>query len=149
MEATLQSLGRLLLQSVPTILLIVLLHLYLKGIFFGPLKRILQQRHDATEGAREAAEAGAKRAADKTAEYESALQQARAEMYKEQEEARRKWLADQTRLIEEARVHSHEALHSAKASIESEAAAAKSDLEGQSAVLAEQISRLVLQGRAA
>jgi F-type H+-transporting ATPase subunit b len=148
MEATLHSLGRILLQSVPTIILIILLHLYLKGMFFGPLKKILQQRDDATRGAREAAEASAKRAAEKTAEYEAALQKARTEMYREHEEARKKWLADQARLIEKARSHSHDALHSAKVSIEAEAEAAKRDLAGQSASLAEQISRLVLEGRA-
>ena len=148
MEATLHSLGGLLLLAVPTIVLVILLHLYLKAVFFGPLKNILNQRNAATRGAREAAEASAKLAAGKTAQYEAALQQARAEMYKEQEEARRNWLADQARLIEEARTHSHQTLHAAKSSIEAEAAAAKQDLEGQSATLAEQISRLVLEGRA-
>ena len=98
MEATLHALGGILLRAIPTLLLVILLHFYLKAMFFGPLKNVLKQRHEATKGAREAAEASAKRAADKTAEYEAALQRARAEMYKEQEEARRKWLADQARL---------------------------------------------------
>ena len=136
------------LRAIPTVLLVILLHLYLKGMFFGPLRNVLKQREAATKGAREAAEASAKRAADKTAEYEAALQQARAGMYREQEEARRKWLADQARVIEEARAHSHETLHGAQGSIEAEAAAAKRDLEEQSADLAERISRLVLEGRA-
>jgi len=148
MEATLHALGGLLLRAIPTVLLIILLHLYLKAMFFGPLKNVLKQRNEATRGAREAAEASAKRAADKTAEYEAALQQARAGLYKEQEETRRQWLADQARLIEEARAHSHEALHTAKGAIEGDAVTAKRDLEGQSAALAEQISRLVLEGRA-
>jgi len=149
MDATLHSLGAILLQSIPTLILVILLNLYLKAMFFGPLNKILRQRHEATKGAREAAEASAKRAAEKSAAYEAALQQARAEMYKEQEEARKKWLAEQTRLLDEARTHAHEALHTAKGSIESEAAAAKTDLEGQSAALAEQISNMILEGRAA
>ncbi len=148
MEATLHSLGAILLQSIPTLLLVILLNLYLKAVFFGPLNKILKQRYEATKGAREAAEASAKRAAEKTAQYEAALQQARAEMYKEQEEARRKWLAEQTRLIDEARTHAHETLHTAKGSIEADAAVAKRDLEGQSAALAEQISNMVLEGSA-
>jgi F-type H+-transporting ATPase subunit b len=148
MDATLHALGGLLLRAIPTVLLIILLNLYLKAVFFGPLKNILKQRQEATKGAREAAEASARRAADKTTEYEAALQRARADLYKEQEEARRKWLADQARLIEEARAQSHQTLHGAKGSIEAEGAAAKRDLEGQSASLAEQISRLVLEGRA-
>ncbi|MGA3028436.1 MAG: hypothetical protein ABSF98_27125 [Bryobacteraceae bacterium] len=148
MEATLHALGGLLLRAIPTVLLVILLNFYLKAVFFGPLKNVLKQRHEATGGARAAAEASARRAAGRTAEYEAALQQARAGLYKEQEEARREWLADQARLIEEARAHSHEALHAAKGAIEAEAATAKRDLAGQSATLAEQISRLVLEGRA-
>src|ERR1017187_561008 len=146
MDATLHSLGTLLLQSIPTLLLVILLNIYLRVVFFGPLNKVLKQRSDATKGAREAAEASAKRAADKTAEYEGALQQARAEMYKEQEELRRKWLTEQTRLIEKARTRSHEALHTAKTSIEGDAATAKQDLQAQSESLAEQISSMVLQG---
>jgi F-type H+-transporting ATPase subunit b len=149
MDATLHALGGLLLQAIPTILLVILLHFYLKGVFFGPLKKVLAKREAATKGAREAAEASAKRAAEKTSEYERALQEARAQMYKEQEEARRQWLEEQTRLIDEARAHSHQALHTSKQSIEADAAAAKGDLEGQSATLAEQISQLVLEGRTA
>jgi F0F1-type ATP synthase membrane subunit b/b' len=148
MEATLHALGGILLRAIPTLLLVILLHLYLKAMFFGPLKKVLKQRRDATAGAREAAEASAKLAADKTAEYEAALQQARTDMYREQEEARKKWLAEQARLLDETRAHAHEALHAAKGSIEAEAASAKRDLEGQSTELAEQISRLVLEGRA-
>jgi F-type H+-transporting ATPase subunit b len=147
MDATLHSLGGLLLQAVPTIILVILLHFYLKSVFFGPLMKVLDQRSAATKGAREAAEASAKRAAEKTAEYEAALRQARSEMYKEHEETRRTWLEQQTRQIDEARAHSHEALHGARGSIEAEAAAAKRDLEAQSIALAEQISRLVLEGR--
>jgi F-type H+-transporting ATPase subunit b len=148
MEATLHALGGLLLRAIPTVVLVILLNFYLKVMFFGPLKNVLRQRREATTGAREAAEASAKRAAGKTAEYEAALQQARAGLYRELEEARREWLADQARLVEEARTHSHEALHTAKGSIEAEAAAAKRDLEAQSGALAEEISRLVLEGRA-
>jgi len=148
MEATLQALGALLVQAIPTIVLVILLHFYLKSVFFGPLARTLQKRREATEGARELAEGSMKRAAEKSAEYEAALQQARSAIYREQDEARRQWLDDQTRQVDEARTKAHEAIHGAAAAIGAEAASARRDLEGQSSELAEQIARRVLEGRA-
>src|ERR1035437_5121817 len=50
MEATLHALGGILLKAVPTFLLLVLLHFYLKGVFFKPLQKVLRQRYEATEG---------------------------------------------------------------------------------------------------
>ena len=148
MEATLQALGALLVQAIPTIVLVVLLHFYLKSVFFAPLARTLQKRREATEGARELARASMKRAAEKSAEYEAALQQARSTIYREQEEARRKWLDDQARQIEEARKHAHEAIHTASGVIGAQAASARHDLESQSSDLAEQIAGRLLEGRA-
>jgi len=149
MDATLHALGGILLRAVPTLIVVILLHLYLKAVFFGPLKKVLAERRAATAGAREAAEASAKLAAAKSAEYDAAIQQARAAIYKEQEEERKKWLADQSRRIEETRAHAHEALKDACGALETEAAAAKRDLEARSAELAEAIAQQVLEGRAA
>lgn len=147
MEATLNALGALLVQAIPTIVLVILLHFYLKSVYFGPLARTLQKRREATAGARELAEASMKRAGEKSAQYEAALQEARSHIYREQEDARRKWLDDQARQIEQARQRAHEALRNASAVIDVESANARRDLEGQSMELAEQISRLVLEGR--
>ena len=90
MEETLRQLGGILLRAVPTFILVVLLHLYLKFIFFKPLERVLRQRYDATEGARKLAEESIARASQKAADYEAALRAARAETYKEMEQLRRK-----------------------------------------------------------
>src|SRR5579884_3861386 len=108
MEATLQALGGLLLKSTFTIIVLVLLHIYLRAVFFSPLDRILKRRYEMTEGARAAAEASMKHAADRTAEYESKLREARAEVLRDQEEARRGWLADQTEQIRGARAKADE-----------------------------------------
>lgn len=148
MEATLQALGALLVQAIPTIILVVLLHFYLKLVFFSPLARTLQKRREATEGARELAEASTKRAAEKSAQYEAALREARSAIYREQEEARRKWLDDQARQLEEARTHAHAAIRTAAGVIDAQSASARRDLESESSELAEQISRQVLEGRA-
>ena len=55
MDATLHALGEILLKAVPTVLLVVVLHFYLKYVFFRPLKKVLAERYDATEGARKLA----------------------------------------------------------------------------------------------
>ena len=149
MDATLHALGGILLRAIPTLLVVILLHLYLKGVFFGPLKKILKQREEATSGARAAAEASAKTADAKSAEYAAAIQQARSDIYKEQEESRKKWLADQARQLTDARAAAHQSLNAARGSIEAEAAAARRDLEAHSAELAEQIAARLLEGRAA
>jgi F-type H+-transporting ATPase subunit b len=149
MDATLQALGGILLRAIPTLILLILLHLYLKAVFFRPLKRILKQRYDATEGARNAAKAAMDRAAQKATEYEDALRRARAEMYREQEEARHKWLEEQARQIDESHKRSRESVHEAKQRLDAEAATARRELESSSASLADEITRVVLEGRPA
>src|SRR5579871_5873479 len=114
MDATLQALGGILLRAIPTLILLILLHLYLKAVFFGPLKRILKQRYDATEGARNAAKLAMDRAGQKATEYEEALRRARSEIYREQEEARHKWLEEQARQIDESHKRSRESVQEAK-----------------------------------
>jgi len=44
MDETLRALGGILLRAIPTFVLVVLLHFYLKFVFFKPLQRVLRQR---------------------------------------------------------------------------------------------------------
>ncbi len=53
MDAILNPLGGLLLRALPTFLLVLVLHFYLKRVFFAPLDKVLEARRQATEGARE------------------------------------------------------------------------------------------------
>ncbi len=145
MDATLIQLGQLLLRAVPTLILLLILHLYLKAMFFKPLQLVLQKRRDATEGAREAADASLKQASDKAAEYEAKLQEARAEIYKEQEEMRKRWLEEQTRHLEETRQQTHELIHNAKLQLDRDVEVAKSDLAVSSETLANQIAQSLLR----
>ena len=103
MDSTIQALGGLLLRAVPTFILVFLLHFYLKWMFFNPLNKVLKERRNLTEGAREAADAALRAASEKTARYEAALNDARAEIHRTQEETRNVWLAEQTRQMDEAR----------------------------------------------
>jgi F-type H+-transporting ATPase subunit b len=48
MEATLHALSGILLRAVPTFLIVIFLHFYLKYMFFKPLDKVLQARYEAT-----------------------------------------------------------------------------------------------------
>lgn len=148
MDATLQSLGGILLRAIPTLILLLILHVYLKMMFFKPLQEVLRKRREATEGAREAAEASTKHASEKAAEYEAQLKEARAGIYKEQEEMRRQWLDDQTQRIEKAREKTHAMVRHAKSQLDIDIATAKQDLSTRAEALADQIAQTLLERRA-
>src|SRR5579864_3262313 len=128
MEATLQALGGILLKAIPTIVLLVIVHFYLKWIFFGPLRKVLNQRRTATQGTREAAEALLAKADEQTKSLDAKLRLAREEMYQEQEESRRRWVGEQTQRLEEARLQARELVHQSKLQLDNETAAAKREI---------------------
>jgi F-type H+-transporting ATPase subunit b len=147
MEQTLQALGGILLKAIPTIVLLLILHVYLKRMLFGPLERVLKQRDEATTGARHAAEESLTRAERRAAEYETAIRDARGEVYREQEAARNQMLADQHAQMKEARARVEALIQEAKTRIHAEAEAAKHSLADSSGLLADQISDAVLARR--
>lgn len=148
MEQTLQALAGILLKAVPTIVIVLLLHLYLKAMLFKPLEKVLQQRDEATGGARRAAEESLKRAEEKAAQFEAKLQAARADVYKDQEQARAKLLGDQESSVKDARARMETAVRNARAEIEKEVAVGRETLSAQSSALADQIADSVLNRRA-
>src|ERR1700749_4907910 len=94
MEQTLQALGGILIKAIPTAIALVFLHFFFRSMLFGPLRKVLKQREELTAGARLAAQNSLAAADRKAEEYENQLRDARAQVYKEQEETRRRWLAD-------------------------------------------------------
>jgi F-type H+-transporting ATPase subunit b len=147
MDATLHDLGGILLKAIPTLFLLVVVHLYLRWIFFGPMREVLAKRREATEGAQKSAEALLAKASERAAAIETALRKAREEIYQEQEEARRRLIGDQNTRIEEARRSSRDLIHQAKQQLDAEAAVAKRNLTATAAALADQIAQSLLKGR--
>jgi len=145
---TLHALGGLLLKAVPTIVLLVIVHLYLKWMFFRPMREVLEKRREATEGARASAEAMLKTASEKAAVLDAALRKAKDEIYQQQDETRRGWIAEQAARLEQARRESHELIHKAKQELEAEAAAAKQSLSATAERLAEEIAQSLLERKA-
>jgi len=148
MEQTLQALGGILLKAIPTVILLLILHAYLRAVLFAPLEKMLKQRDELTVGARKAADQSLAAAEAKAEEYEGKLRDARAVVYKEQEDTRRRWLEDQTAQVAQSRVSAEAAVRKAKEELASEAAAARDSLAATSSTLADQIATALLTGRA-
>jgi F-type H+-transporting ATPase subunit b len=148
MDATLHALGGLLLRAVPTFVLVLLLDFYLRVFFFKPFEKTLQERYDATEGARKLAEEALERAAARTAEYEAAMRAARAEVYEAQERFHEELQERRAAQIQTARERADAAVQKAKAEVANEVEAAKSTLGVQADDLADRIIRSILRSAA-
>jgi F-type H+-transporting ATPase subunit b len=149
MDATLHALGGIILRALPTFFLVILLHFYLKYVFFRPLERVLRSRYEATEGARKLAEASLAKADAKAAEHEAALRRVRAEMYQEQDQLHRQMVHEQAAAVRTARASADARVREAKAQIEVEMTQARRSLDTQADQLASRIVERVLAGRVA
>jgi len=149
MDSTLQQLGGILLKAIPTVVLLLIVHLYLKFMFFGPLQKVLAERKQATQGTRERADQLLAKAEQTQAAIENTLRKAREEIYQEQEEARKQWTTDQATQLDRARSAAREMIQQARTQFESESATAKRELAGTADSLAEQITRTLLERKTA
>jgi F-type H+-transporting ATPase subunit b len=149
MNSTLQGLITLLIQSVPTIVFFIVLTYYLKYIFFRPIRQILDERRRATEGIRELAEKANALADQELSEFERALHQARHEIYKNNDELRKRWSEEQVAALERARAEAAEKLASARRLINEEMRQAEGELQAVVEPLSEEIVHSLLRRRAA
>lgn len=147
MEDTLRALGGLLLQAIPTFLIVMLLYFYLKRMYFRPMERVLAARYEATEGARKLAEESLEKASQKAAEYDAALRAARAEIYREQEAFRQTLRQEQAQAVEEARQRATAAGKDASLQLDAELTAARESLRQDAGALADQIVESMLRRR--
>ena len=144
MEATLHALSGILRNAIPTFLLVIFLHFYLKYMFFKPLEKVLHARYEATEGARQRAAESLQRAADRTAEYEAALRAARAEVYQSQEQLHHRLQEEHAAQIQAAREQADAAVRQAREQLAAEVLQAKTGLAAESDALAGQIADAIL-----
>jgi len=149
MDAMLHALGGILLRAIPTFLLVIILHFYLKSVFFKPLAKVLHQRYDATEGARKLAQQNLEQAAAKTAQYEASLRAAKGQLYQAQEKLHKQMQERESAAIAEARSAADATVKSAKAQLEMDVTGLKTQLAAQSDALAGQIAESILRRSAA
>lgn len=141
----LHQLEGLLWGALPTTVIVLLFFLFLRWAFWKPLERVLAERQASTEGARQEAGELLAQANDKLRQYEESLRQARAEIYRQQEGARRQVLDERARLLRETREQAAQMTKQAKLDIAEDVARAKKDLDAESRRLAEDITRTLLE----
>jgi F-type H+-transporting ATPase subunit b len=139
------QLGELFLQAVPTVLIILLFYFILRAIFFKPLLAVMAERDSRTVGAQKAAEAAQAAAAEKVKQYQEALRLARAQVYGEQDAARKKLLDERAAQLKEARTKASGEVNAGKESARGELAAARREIEATVAQLSAEIARRVLE----
>jgi F-type H+-transporting ATPase subunit b len=145
MDETLHQLGELLLGAVPTVVLFTLLYALYTNIVHKPLRRVLEQRRDKTEGAVEKSRADIAAADARTTEYELRLREARAKLFRAQEARRQAALDARGTAVNEARRKAQAQVAAAKKDIEADRAAAEAKLQGEAVALAQEIVRRVLE----
>jgi len=145
MDQTLQQLGELLLGAVPTVILVALLYILYNVIVHKPLRRVLDERRNKTEGAIEKSKADISAADARTSEYEQKLREARAAVFRAQESRRQAAVQARTNAVSAARTKAQAQVQSAKAAIEADRTSAEKGLQGEAAALAQEIVRRVLQ----
>jgi F-type H+-transporting ATPase subunit b len=145
MDETLKQAGELLLGSVPTIILMALLYLLYTVIVHNPLRRVLNERRDKTEGAAEKSRADIGAAEARTAEYEQRLREARAAIFRAQEARRKAALDARAEAIHQVRVKAQAEVNAAKFDIEKDREAAQVGLQAEAQSLATEIMQRVLE----
>ena len=145
MDQTLQQLGELLLGAVPTVIMLALLYALYTVIVHKPLRRVLEERHNKTEGAIEKSKAYIAAAEARTSEYEQSLREARAAVFRAQEAKRQAAMQARAKAVAEARNRAQAQVQTAKAAIEKDRIAAEQGLQAEAAALAQEIVRRVLQ----
>ena len=149
MEALLQSLENFFLGAVPTVILFLLLYAVYRVLVHLPLRKVLAERQNLTEGTQAKAKADIAAAAAKTSEYEGKLRDARMSVFKVQEQRRQHLLQVRDAAIAEARERTHKMVTEARASLESEVAQNRVRLQTDAESLAMEVMRSVLKPVAA
>jgi F-type H+-transporting ATPase subunit b len=146
---TLAKLGGLLLDSVPTIIILLVVWGVYRAIVSKKLESILAERHSRTEGAIQQAQAEISKAEARTAEYEQRLREARSHIYKTQEARRRHIMDKRSAAVAEAHRQAGEMVKHAGALLHKDAEAARATLQQQAEALASEIVHSILKPMAA
>jgi len=145
MQEIVHQLGELFLQAVPTALIVLVFYIVLRFLFFKPVLAVMAEREARTAGAQKAAETTQAAAAEKVKQYQDALKKARAQVYAEQEAARKRLLDERAAQLKDVRTKAGNEVSVAKERIARELADARREVEASTGQLATEIARRVLQ----
>jgi F-type H+-transporting ATPase subunit b len=145
MDAILRQIGELLVNSIPTIISVLILWTAYTFLVHGKLRQVLAQRHALTEGAIERAQQEIAVAEKRTAEYEQRVREARSQIYKAQQANRQRVMDERNASLAESRKNAGEMVKKARVALETDTVAAKAALEQQANVLADEVIATVLK----
>jgi F-type H+-transporting ATPase subunit b len=148
-NALLKSLANFFLDAIPTAIFFLLLYAAYRFILHNPLKKVLAERYERTQGAMAKAKADIAAAHSKTQEYEQKLREARMAIFKAQESRRQQLTEIRETALGEARNRAQALVKDARASLEKDAAQARAQLQQQAEALANEVVRMVLRPLAA
>jgi F-type H+-transporting ATPase subunit b len=134
--------------AVPTALLFIVLVLAYQLLIQGPLTAALKERHARTQGAVEAANKAIDLAEKRSAEYETKLRLARAEVFKAREERIKQWNAERDAALDVARKAAGVRVNQARTELDAETQQARKVMQASAAELANQVVRAVLPATA-
>jgi F-type H+-transporting ATPase subunit b len=149
MDAILRQIGELLINSIPTIISVLILWTAYTFLVHNKLRQVLEQRHALTEGAIVRAQQEIAIAEKRTAEYEQRVREARSQIYKTQQANRQRVMDERNAALAESRKNAGEMVKQARAALEKDTLGAKTALEQQANVLADQVIATVLKPAAA
>jgi F-type H+-transporting ATPase subunit b len=142
------QLAQLFIQTIPTVVFVFVLYVILSKFFFGPLTAVLKKREEETKGAMARAHQQAAAAEEKARQYEAAFQAARQDTYRLREAAGRSIAEDREATLKRAHQESEALLSEAQASLATEVAQHKKELESTCQSLGEEIAESILGGAA-
>jgi F-type H+-transporting ATPase subunit b len=116
----------------------------LNTLIFQPILKVIDARTTAVRGARELAESASSKAAAAAAEYDTKLNAARTDVYRQIDETRRAAMDKRSELIAATRQTVERETQSATALVSQESAAARAALDRDAADLANAILTRVL-----
>ena len=149
MDAILRQIGELLVNSIPTIISVLILWTAYTFLVHNKLRQVLEQRHALTEGAIERAQQEIAIAEKRTADYEQRVREARSQIYKTQQAHRQRVMDERNAALADARKNAGEMVKKARTALEKDTVAAKASLEQHANVLADQVIATVLKPAAA
>lgn len=145
MDTTLQQVGQLLLDAIPTMVMLLLLYAIYENLVRKPMNRVLAERRERTEGAIAKARADVASAEERTQEYEQKLREARLAVFKAQEARRQQAQQMRMQALAEARQQAQQQIREARVAIDQDMAQARASLQTETQRLASDIIRTILK----
>lgn len=119
---------------------VLLLTVVLQQLFFKPLLRVMHAREDAVSSARALAERSAAEARRASEEFDAKTTAARATFYRELDDMKQRGQEERAAMIDAARAQADRELDTARATLATDTAQARAQLEQDAQVIGQQLA---------